>query len=315
MTMPVAAAQCPLPKFVPDFVSQQDINRVGDAFCASSRDVSAVHAVQQYRMFRMGCLATTLRMVDVAKMPSHCLVSVRLKRLDSIQRKIKRPNAKFTLGQMDDIIGVRIICPTFGDVCALNKRIQSMSEFYRAKDYTRAEHAADTGYRAAHSIMRFEQALTEKKFVNVRFEIQVRSFYQHQWAIWSEAKGESVKVGGGSEQEHSELRALSQRIACWEEVNSGKEQAQLPAYVGGRSIAVAWRQKPEPMFSFFQRDVDLAVQYLNYLEVSYPAERGNALLLVGVSGPEDARKVLRQTHPLYTISRVIPPEFWMPSGS
>ena len=197
----------------------------------------------------------------------------------------------------------------------MSRRIQSPPEFHRAKDCTRQAHGANTGYRAAHNIMRFRQALAADKSVNVRFEIQVRSFHQHQWAVWSESKGEAVKEGGGSAEEKSELHALSKRIARWEENNSGKAQSAMPAYVGGRSIVVAWRQKPEPMLCFFQDDADLAVLYLNHLEVNYPAERGNALLLVGVSDPAEAQRVLRQTHPLYTMSRVIPPEFWMPPDS
>ena len=75
---------------------------------------------------------------------------------------------------------------------------------------------------------------------------------------------------------------------------------------------VVWRIRDSEKFSLSFRDnAEAAVQYLNYLEAKYPDERGNALLLVGVSDPAEAEKVLSQTHPLY-MSRVIAPEFWMP---
>lgn len=295
------------------FSSQGDIDRLGAEFCEKPHWFGAVKPVQQYRLFRMNCLATTLDIVNAAGMPDSCLVSARLKRLDSIRSKIQRPNANFTLGQMDDIVGVRVICRSFAEARELNGRIQSLPEFYRAKDYTRQPHGANTGYRAAHNVMKFRQPLSDNDFIDVRFEVQVRSVYQHKWALWSESKGAATQAGLGSEEENSELRAYSERIARWEENNPDNKQDELPAYVDNKNIAVVWRKRN--VAPIFYDEMDEAVQYLNYLETKFSHERYNALLLVGASNPKEVQQVLRQTHPLYMQSSVAAPEHWMPPGS
>ena len=303
-------------EFAIKFRSLGDINRIGEAFRDSPQSPSTVQAMQEYRSFRMRCLQTTLQIVNAAKLPERCIVSVRLKRLDSILQKINRPDGNFTLAQMDDIIGVRVICETLTDAYGLNQRIQSLPEYYKSKDYMLKKHDTGSGYRAVHNIMRFKQLLSEDKRINIRFEIQVRSYYQHQWAVWSESKGEAVKAGKGAEDTHSELRNLSERIARWEGGNADVEQARLPVYSDNARIVVAWRQKPTPMlFPFFS--VDSAVQHLNYLENRGLSSRRNALLLVGLSDPsrDNVDRILQITHPLYTSPRVPPPELWMPPGS
>lgn len=305
------AAQCAPPKSPPWFSSLADITRVGAEFVKNPNSMDAVERVQEYRTFRMNCLTTTLSMLDSAKLPRHALVSVRLKRLDSIRRKIRRTESNFKLGGLDDIVGVRVVLPTFQNAIATSKRIQKVLPCKNPKDYT-AE-PRQTGYRAVHHIVFFEQALSAEQSLNVRFEIQVRSFYQHRWAIWSESKGEAVKAGSGDEDDHSELRALSKRIARWEESNPKVKQAQLPAYVDNKNIAVVWRKRNfEPLF---YDDMNNAIEFLNYLETTFSAERENALLLVGVSNPAEVQQVLRQTHPLYMQSSVTAPEHWMPPGS
>lgn len=214
---------------------------------------------------------------------------------------------------MDDIIGVRIVCATFNDALATSERVQSAPEHNRTKDYIGESHSKQTGYRAKHHIMRFQQALTAGESLGVRFEVQVRSFLQHRWAIWSESHGEEAKAGHASESVKVLLRETSEKIAKWEESNPDEKQGELAAYTDAKNIVVAWRQKDATPLCFpFCDNANAAVQYLNYLETRYPAERGNALLLVGVSDPVEALNVLRQTHPLYAGSRVIAPDFWLP---
>ena len=313
---PTSACPAPTGGASADFASLGEIDRAGVAFCTNPYDAAAVTAVQRYRMFRMRCLTTTLAIMDEAGPPPRALVSVRLKRLDSIRRKINRGTTRFGLGRMDDVVGVRVVCPSYRNARSMSRRIRALPQSYRLKDYFDVEHPAATGYRAAHHILRFRQPLTETEGINVRFEIQVRSYYQHQWAVWSESLGESVKEGGGTADVRQDLRALSDRIARWEERNPSKMQYRLPVYSGGRDIVVAWRQEAgEPFCYGFLRDVGRAVQWLNYLETKYPAERGNALLLVGVTSPGEAPRVLHLTHPLYTMPRLLAPEYWMPLDS
>ena len=309
------AFRCSLPQKELGFSTLADITRVGGVFCKSPSNLTAVESVQKYRAFRMGCLETTLDMVDAMQPPSQTLVSIRLKRLDSIRRKITRKDAKFELGQMDDIIGVRIICPSFQEVLDMSKRIRNSPEFYRPKDYLQHPHPKSTGYRAIHHIMRFPQALSENKFIPVRFEIQVRSLLQHRWAVWSESHGENTKAGKASEKIKLELQGFSEQIEKWEKSNPDISQGQLLPYTNAKNIIVAWRQKNSlPLWIGFREKTNNAILYLNRLETKYPDERGNALLLVGVSNSGEVEKILSQTHPLY-MGRVIAPKFWLPPKS
>jgi len=258
----------------------------------------------------MRCIATTLGILDACTVPNRSLVSVRLKRLDSIRRKLERLGTNFTLGRLDDIVGVRVICEDLCTVTELSNRIQVSAWNFRSRDYI--SRPARTGYRGIHHIMRFEQPLSESRGLSVRYEIQIRTFLQHQWSVWSESKGEAVKLGLGAEEEQEQLRELSDRIASWEANCPRQVQRALPAYVGGNSVAVCWKTRSsQPMTYFFENDVAGAVDWLNYLEMSYPGDRGNALLLVGVTETAQTKNALRVTHPLYMGVRVTDPGLWI----
>ena len=58
---------------------------------------------------------------------------------------------------------------------------------------------------------------------------------------------------------------------------------------------------------YFQDKVEKAVDWLNYLETTYPAERENALLLVGVSETTATQRLFQLTHPLFTGAQVLDP--------
>ncbi len=311
MTPPTVEGCPPTAELDPPFTSLGDIDRIGDDFCRFAQDLQRIAAVQRYRSFRMHCLTSTLAIVDACEVPREATVSVRLKRLDSIRRKIGRANTNFTLGRLDDVIGVRVICQDLSTSRALSNRIQNSHTLYGVRDYITAP--APTGYRGINHIMRFRQPVTATNAVSMRFEIQVRTYLQHCWAVWSESHGEATKLGVGTEEEHERLRALSDGIARWETDNPSTGQIALPRYSGGRSIAVCWRTRYGPVTpQYFHDQVPDAVDWLNYLETTYPGERENALLLIGVTEPTDTQRLLQLTHPLFTGARVPDPRYWMP---
>lgn len=315
MTAPQTVAQCPpVAENGQSFSSLGAIDRIGAAFCAGAQDLRRIAAIQQYRSFRMRCLTTTLSIVDGCRVPSYATVSVRLKRLDSIRRKIGRAGTNFTLGRLDDVIGVRVICENLYHVREFSDRIRKAPSFYRVKDYINAP--AATGYRGINHIMRFRQPITETSDVRMRFEIQARSYLQHRWAVWSESHGEAAKLGVGSDDEKQRLRSVSEEIARWEEQHSNSQQISLPSYSGGRSIAVCWRTRYGPVIPYYFYDqVQKAVNWLNHLETTYPGERENALLLVGVADVTATERLLRLTHPLFTGARVTDPKYWLPPSN
>ena len=122
---------------------------------------------------------------------------------------------------MDDVIGIRIICESFDDAVALGRQIENAVPA-RTKNYVEETHEAGVGYRAIHGIARFGQPLGDA-YVTVRFEIQVRTWYQHLWACWCESYGEQAKEGFRNtvrtdretvERHKEALNDCSQRIAA-----------------------------------------------------------------------------------------------------
>ena len=313
--IPSLATDCPaFAEEDPPFSSLRAIDRIGEDFCQRPQNLQRISDIQGYRSFRMCCLQTTLSIVDACGVPNEAAVSVRLKRLDSIRRKISRSQTHFTLGRLDDVVGVRVICPSLSSVREFSERVSASPNCYRVKDYLKTP--GSSGYRGLHHIIRFDQPVTDAVKVSVRFEVQVRTVLQHRWAVWSESHGEAIKLGVGAEQELERLRSGSRQVARWEGENFKRAPVQLPRYAGGRSIAVCWRTRHGPPIYYpFHDDVEGAVAWLNNLESTYHAERGSALLLVGVTTEQAAQLLLRMTHPLFTGVRVLEPEHWMPESS
>lgn len=296
------------------FATIGDVNRLGSAFCADPYAPEHLAGVQRYRAFRMQCFTTTLRILDACRLPAQSVVSVRLKRLDSIRRKIARPEANFRLGTLDDVIGVRVICQSVSDVIALSDRVESSPHIHRVKNYIEAP--ATTGYRGIHHIMRFHQPVSTDRSLSVRYEIQARTYLQHRWAVWSESHGEKAKLGHADVVRQEELRRVALDLACWEQNNPARAQVELLSYSGVRTIAVCWRPPRGPAAPLlFHDDVGAAVSWLNHLESAYSAQRENALLLVGVADHDEIARALRLTHPLYVGARAVDPRLYLPSAS
>ncbi len=301
----------------------RNIDRAGKLFVANGDFIADV---QKYRAIRLACLNTTLGILMRARLPERAYIGIRLKRLDSIRRKLMRETANFRLSALDDIIGVRIICASLEDTLQVSKSIESLPESTGKKDYIQNEHYVNTGYRGIHHIMRFEQSISPDEKIKVRFEIQVRSYYQHLWAVWSESFGENIKQGGGADHTGKVkeiiggLKSSSAYIAEWEGKNPAKRQDSdtLPVYSRKCVLAVAWRQPGgnDVMLRIFKNGAKETVKYLNYLEQKFPHDRGNALLLAGIPDRKDIRKditkVLMATHPMYVLGRAYPPKYWMP---
>lgn len=303
------------------FKSMGDIRRASKDFCVNQQNPQARDTLNAYRKFRLDCVQTSLSLLKKSDLPEAVLVSARLKRLKSIHRKMRRnpERTNVAINEMDDIIGFRIVCRSLKDAVGLGQRVKENLEA-RMKNYLETEHGARLGYRAIHGIVRFEQPLRDKH-VRVRFEIQIRTWYQHLWACWCESYGEQAKEGfRGSRKREDDIRKLilelnkrSHEIRDWEESHREYVQEELPCFSGPHNLALAWSNaQREYNFDSFGGDIPGAVRYLNYLE-----SRGDVdpLLLVGISETPHLRKLLRRTHPNFMRSQSLDPQYWMPGKS
>ena len=301
------------------FESMADVKRATDQFRQNPKDPKALDVINAYRHFRLHCLRTSLSILGKVNSNSHGLVSARLKRIKSIQRKLTR-GQKGAINEMDDILGVRVICRSFYDAKALARKLKQRIPDSVIKDYLSDEHPAGTGYRAQHVIIRFKQPFL-KEPVTVRFEIQIRTWYQHQWACWSESKGEHAKEGfkyTASEPARriedneliSNLRECSRFIAEWEHSNPQEIQKSLPMIDNLYNISLAWfNAQKKYLFDTFEQDFSNAVEMLYSLESNAEFE---PILLVGVANPNNIQGLLRETHPIFMQSGFQVPEYWLP---
>ena len=312
------ASECSLPNESFGFETMGDVLRASKSFYADRQNPEARDTLNSYRKFRLNCIQTSLSLLKKSRLPDRTLVSARLKRLKSIYRKMRRNPQSVAINEMDDIIGFRVVCESLGAAVDLGKRVEENLEA-RLKNYLETKHGLGLGYRAIHGIVRFKQPLHDK-YVRVRFEIQIRTWYQHRWACWCESYGEQCKEGFRGTDHDDDTRKLimalsscSRKIRDWEESHHEHVQENLPRFSGPHNLAIAWSNpSKEYGFDSFGNDISGAVRHLNYLESQGDVE---PLLLVGVSETPHLRKVLRRTHPNFMGSPILGPQYWMPGKS
>jgi len=112
-------------------------------------------------------------------------VKTRIKSPDSIAKKLEKRNLPVTFESMmtnlDDIAGVRVICPYISDIYAVRDMLlkQPDIKLIAQKDYI--ETPKESGYRSLHLVIEIPVYLS-KTAHNVRCEIQLRTIAMDFWA-------------------------------------------------------------------------------------------------------------------------------------
>ena len=109
-------------------------------------------------------------------------ISWRIKSPESIAFKLKRKNREISLecavSTLNDMAGIRVVCPFQDDVYRMAKEIRRIPGLTIIKVKNYISHPKSSGYRSIHVIA--EALHGEEK---VRVEIQVRSVAMNYWAI------------------------------------------------------------------------------------------------------------------------------------
>ena len=306
----------PVPEHDLLFKSMGDIRRATNTFKQNPKDPKALDVINAYRRFRLRCLNTSLSIFGNANPIGNGLVSARLKRLRSIQRKLIR-GQRGAINEMDDVVGVRVVCQSYLDAEELVSNLKNVPTSV-TKDYLTNEHPARTGYRAQHVIIRFDQPFLAST-VTSRFEVQIRTWLQHKWACWSENFGERAKEGfinrasdpSADNELISRLQETSRIIAKWEHTNPQAIQTRLPVVHNAYSISLAWfNTQKKFIFDSFGNNITNAVEMLYHLE---SIKELDPILLVGVAEPKYVHGLLRETHPKFMRPSFLQePNFWLP---
>ena len=295
-----------------------DLSRATKVFRTQPDNLEALDKLNAYRRFRLNCIRTSLSLLNKASLPERVLVSARLKRLRSIQRKIIR-GQRGSINEMDDIIGFRVICQSYNEAIEMSSRVRETLNA-KMKNYLEAEHKNNIGYRAQHGIVRFKQPFGDSAVI-VRFEIQIRTWYQHLWACWCESHGEHAKEGfrnialpaAGTQKLISTLSYHSRTIARWELANPDivQKENELPIFSDPYSVALAWFNSNKKFdFDQFGHDASAAVKELNRLESQ---DNIDPLLLIGIGESSRIRNILMETHPRFMKDGFLDPQYWMPT--
>lgn len=186
-----------------------DLDVPGESLASWVERFEAYHAhlevVNNWRSshsYPMNTFQATLRK-RAAKIDKSAIFATRIKRLESIQRKLqKREDMKLT--QMQDIGGLRAILKDNEAVTALvevynTKRLDHVQA--KCNDYV-AEPKPD-GYRSVHLIYKYRGVGRTPHYDDLKIEIQIRSLLQHAWATAVETVGiftkQALKSSEGDE--------------------------------------------------------------------------------------------------------------------
>lgn len=148
------------------------------------------------------------------------VVAERIKRLDSIIKKLKRRQT-MSLWRMHDLGGCRVVVPTIQDVykCASEYK-NSNIKHNLIKPYDYIETPKEDGYRCLHHVYQFQGKKGSPFNRNMKIEIQFRTHLQHLWATAVETidifTEQSLKFGGGKP-EYKRFFVLMSSLLAMEE--------------------------------------------------------------------------------------------------
>jgi Region found in RelA / SpoT proteins len=117
------------------------------------------------------------------------LTAARVKRMQAIRRKLRRPDFSIGLDQMQDLGGCRAIMSSMADVETLVDclRNRSRHELKNEDDYI--TNPKPDGYRSHHLIYKYRGKDGSEVYDGRRIEIQIRTRLQHAWATAVEGVG------------------------------------------------------------------------------------------------------------------------------
>lgn len=147
------------------------------------------------------------------------ITAARLKRMESIRRKLQRP---ITLYQMQDIAGCRAVLRSMKEVSRVVSAYQNGETRHVIQDEDDyIGEPKDDGYRSHHLILKFRDEDDDSPHNRQTVEVQIRSRAQHAWATAVEAVGlirhENIKGGGGDAEWRRFFELMSSEIAYEED--------------------------------------------------------------------------------------------------
>lgn len=263
-------------------LSNSAINAAGDRCRDYKESLQDRSVIRLYRAARARTLEDTFSDVRRSLGDASAQLTCRVKRLDTILRKLRR-EASMRLVQMDDVIGFRVIVASPRIQVELADSIADQLGNTRSRNYLESPRQ---GYRAIHLIGKEAvQLVGGGEMREYPYEVQIRTFYQHLWASTSEAFGEQVKEGGGMAEQRHILDQLSSRICEVEERSPDGAQIDSLETRNGPLIVTLHYDKTRKIIiseDYFGSAIEPALRALEYYEDLHAQDAQREAVLIGV---------------------------------
>jgi len=275
-------------------ISRKALDNVGVRFRDNRAEVGDRKLIQDYRLFRSEDLAYGFQSISLALNDMPIAISGRLKRTDTLIRKLRREET-MKLTFMADIVGFRIIVASPAIQYAVKNALCNVLPVKYVKDYI--DEPPNSGYQGIHIICQIPKMFPGNDAKsNLSYEIQIRTHYQHIWSTTSESMGEQVKEGGGTEDQRMQLATLAAKIRTFEIVKPDFEQIRIissstkPVYV---VLNYDKSKGSRAVIQNFGQDLTRGIEYYKYLEDQFSRNFNNEVVLLVTN--EEARLPISHT--------------------
>lgn len=277
--------------------SRKAIDNAGARYKDRAELASDRALLQSYRAFRCDVFPVVFEELLRALESTPILLSGRIKRTDTVIRKLRRERA-MALTFMDDIVGFRIIAPSPRVQRHVVQRLSATIKLKTTRDYV--SRPIETGYRAVHLVGVAPQTFPGGAApANLTYEIQIRTAYQHLWSTTSESFGEQAKEGGGTDEQRAFLTDLSKRITEFEDsLPDENQQAPVDGELKMAYFTLIY-DKPKGVLveSYPHRDnLTAALRHYEYLENLHSLNYSKEVVLLSAQSGQAELKI---THSRY----------------
>jgi ppGpp synthetase/RelA/SpoT-type nucleotidyltranferase len=150
--------------------------------------------------------------IDHKKIPFDA-VKGRIKEFDSFMEKIRRKDLQNPFQEINDIVGIRVICLYRDDIEKIKNVVSETFDVISDDDKTESRDVDRFGYSGSHIIARLgneQNSSLQQSLHDLRFEIQIRTIAQHAWASISHHLfyKQSDKIPENQERDFQALSAL-----------------------------------------------------------------------------------------------------------
>ena len=164
-------------------LSNKSIRKAGENLRHNRATIDDLDIISSFRTAHIQIMKMLVKTIK-DKLPKPQIIARRLKRLSSIEAKLKRFE-NMQLDRMQDIGGVRAIFKNNAEVMTFAKNIKQIYEGKKSvlnivKEFDYIANPKDDGYRSYHLVFEYNGKINEIK--NYKIELQLRDLLQHYWA-------------------------------------------------------------------------------------------------------------------------------------